>query len=55
MGLPRERAPYVSVPIHTVIKLTPLVYECREERYELLKTEHDDGQTEPCSHDPPSH
>jgi len=51
MGLPRERAPYVSIPIHTVIKLTPSVYDCKEERFELLKTHHDDGQAE----DPPSH
>jgi len=56
LGLPRERAPYVSIPIHTVIKLTPLVYECREERFELLKTTHDDGQAEPLvNSDPPSH
>lgn len=55
MGLPRERAPYVSIPIHTVIKLTPSVYDCREERFELLKTDHDDGQAEPIPLDPPSH
>ncbi|KAJ8614209.1 hypothetical protein CTAYLR_001110 [Chrysophaeum taylorii] len=55
LGLPRESAPYVSIPIHTVIKLTPLVYECREERFELLKTLDDDGQAEPTDLDPPSH
>lgn len=57
MGLPRERAPYVSLPIHTVIKLTPLVYETREERFMLTYTPNpnDDGQTEHPYMDPPSH
>eukprot|EP00397_Hematodinium_sp_SG-2012_P008567 GEMP01008632.1.p1 GENE.GEMP01008632.1~~GEMP01008632.1.p1 ORF type:complete len:584 (+),score=98.76 GEMP01008632.1:49-1800(+) len=37
MGLPNDAAPTVSMPLHTVIKLTPQTYGCREER-ELLYT-----------------
>lgn len=56
MGLPREQAPHVTIPIHTVIKLTPHCYGCQEQRFELLHTDHDDGQKEPTSFlDPPSH
>ena len=28
--------PYVKIPLHTVIKLTPKAYGCDEERYDLL-------------------
>ena len=58
MGLPREEAPYVSIPLNTVIKLEPQVYDCREERFLLVeKPKKDDGQNEPTNRDddPPSH
>eukprot|EP00303_Exanthemachrysis_gayraliae_P004718 CAMPEP_0206010758 /NCGR_PEP_ID=MMETSP1464-20131121/12157_1 /ASSEMBLY_ACC=CAM_ASM_001124 /TAXON_ID=119497 /ORGANISM="Exanthemachrysis gayraliae, Strain RCC1523" /LENGTH=649 /DNA_ID=CAMNT_0053384393 /DNA_START=9 /DNA_END=1959 /DNA_ORIENTATION=- len=49
MGLPREEAPYVSIPLNTVITLQPGTYTCEETR-ELLHTKHEvnsDGQLEP--------
>ena len=59
MGLPREEAPYVSIPLNTVIKLEPKTYTCEEVRFQLLsKPKTDDGQTEPAvtrDDDPPSH
>lgn len=68
MGLPREDAPYVSIPLNTVIKLEPKVYSCDEKRFKLIeKPKLDDGQTEPPTSmdrkkpdpafddDPPSH
>jgi len=33
--LPQEDLPYVKIPLHTVIKLTPKAYGCDEERYAL--------------------
>mmetsp|Transcript_7785 Transcript_7785/g.24501 ORF Transcript_7785/g.24501 Transcript_7785/m.24501 type:complete len:512 (-) Transcript_7785:157-1692(-) len=62
MGLPREEAPYVSIPLNTVIKLEPRVYGCDEKRFKLIeKMPLADGQTEPRAtsnsrdDDPPSH
>ena len=34
-GKPREQAPSVPIPLHTVVKLTPQVYTCTEERFPL--------------------
>jgi broad specificity phosphatase PhoE/predicted kinase len=34
-GLPVDRTPYVPIPLHTVIKLTPKAYGCDEERVDL--------------------
>lgn len=34
-GAPREEAPNVPIPLHTVVKLTPQVYSCMEERFPL--------------------
>ena len=31
--LPQEDLPYIKIPLHTVIKLTPKAYGCDEERY----------------------
>ena len=39
MGLPRDQAPYVSIPLNTVIQLTPNTYGCDEKRYLLLSKE----------------
>ncbi|KAJ8456793.1 hypothetical protein ONZ45_g18577 [Pleurotus djamor] len=33
--LPQEDLPYIKIPLHTVIKLTPKAYGCDEERYPL--------------------
>lgn len=67
-GLPRSEAPYVSIPLNTVIKLTPSARSCATERILLYRpTIHlpNDGQDEvPESQrptdtsvniDPPSH
>lgn len=35
MGLSQEEIPYIQVPLHTLIKLTPVAYGCKEERYPL--------------------
>jgi 6-phosphofructo-2-kinase / fructose-2,6-biphosphatase 2 len=31
--LPQDDLPYIKIPLHTVIKLTPKAYGCDEERY----------------------
>lgn len=51
MGLPRDQAPYVSIPLNTVIELTPNAYGCVEKRYVLLSKEEmiSDGQDEPVT------
>ena len=36
MGLKREEAPYVSIPLNIVIKLSPHAYGCVEERICLM-------------------
>lgn len=51
MGLPRDEAPYVSIPLNTVIELTPNAVGCDEKRYLLLSKEEmmKDGQDEPVT------
>lgn len=34
-GVPRERCPYLPIPLHTVIELTPHAYGCHESRVPL--------------------
>ena len=34
-GIPRERCPYLAIPLHTVIELTPHAYGCHETRMPL--------------------
>jgi broad specificity phosphatase PhoE len=34
-GVPRERCPYLAIPLHTVIELTPHAYGCHETRIPL--------------------
>jgi broad specificity phosphatase PhoE len=36
MGLPPEQCPHLSIPLHTVIQLTPKAYGCVEERVNLM-------------------
>mmetsp|Transcript_40456 Transcript_40456/g.47340 ORF Transcript_40456/g.47340 Transcript_40456/m.47340 type:complete len:511 (+) Transcript_40456:71-1603(+) len=56
MGLSREEAPYVSIPLNTVIQLKPHAYGCDEKRVCLMdKTEmFGDGQDEPVTSMPVS-
>ena len=35
-NLPREEVPHISVPLHTVIKLTPHAYGTNESRFQLM-------------------
>lgn len=34
-NLPQDELPYIKIPLHTVIKLTPKAYGCDEERYKV--------------------
>jgi broad specificity phosphatase PhoE len=34
-GLPVDRTPYVSIPLHTVVELNPKAYGCEERRIDL--------------------
>ncbi len=36
MDRPPEEIPYIEVPLHTVIRLTPTAYGCEEKRFPLL-------------------
>jgi broad specificity phosphatase PhoE len=62
MGLSRAEAPYVSIPLNTVIKLVPSAFGCSKERiilYHPPKVFTPDGQDEPHQNknniDPQSH
>jgi 6-phosphofructo-2-kinase/fructose-2,6-biphosphatase 2 len=35
MSLSQEELPYIKIPLHTLIKITPMAYGCHEERYPL--------------------
>ncbi|GBG35017.1 6-phosphofructo-2-kinase/fructose-2,6-bisphosphatase [Hondaea fermentalgiana] len=51
VGDTRENAPFVSIPLNTVIKLTPRTYSCDVERFSLNKGHSaSDGDHEPPSH-----
>ncbi|CAM9424380.1 unnamed protein product [Pylaiella littoralis] len=39
LDLPSEEIPYLSIPLHTVIKLTPQAFGCSEKRFKLLDDE----------------
>jgi broad specificity phosphatase PhoE len=50
MGLTRAEAPYVSIPLNTVIELVPSAFKCAEKRtvlYTPNKSLPKDGQDEP--------
>ena len=51
MGLDRKDAPYVSIPLNTVIELTPHAYGCHEKRFCLMNKGEmlNDGQDEPIT------
>eukprot|EP00904_Undaria_pinnatifida_P009679 jgi/Undpi1/5841/HiC_scaffold_2.g01115.m1 len=40
LDLPSEEIPYLSIPLHTVIKLTPQAFGCSEKRFKLLEDTH---------------
>ena len=50
MGLTREEAPFLKIPLNHVIKLSPETYSCEEERIELLRVD-----SELSDNDAPSH
>jgi broad specificity phosphatase PhoE len=56
MGLDRKEAPYVSIPLNSVIELSPHAYGCHEKRYCLMRKEEmlHDGQDEPVTSMPVS-
>ncbi|CAM9132046.1 unnamed protein product [Phaeothamnion confervicola] len=37
LDLPSEEIPYLSIPLHTVIKLTPQAFGCSEKRFKLME------------------
>jgi broad specificity phosphatase PhoE len=43
LDLPNEEVPYLSIPLHTVIKLTPQAFGCSEKRFKLMENQ-PDGQ-----------
>jgi broad specificity phosphatase PhoE len=51
MGLDRKEAPYVSIPLNSVIELSPHAYGCHEKRFCLMRKEEmlNDGQDEPVT------
>ncbi|KAJ7454713.1 bifunctional 6-phosphofructo-2-kinase/fructose-2,6-bisphosphate 2-phosphatase [Mycena latifolia] len=50
--LPQDDLPYIKIPLHTVIKLTPKAYGCDEERYALPITAVDTHRPKPKSAQP---
>ncbi|CAK5268833.1 unnamed protein product [Mycena citricolor] len=52
--LSQEDLPYIKIPLHTVIKLTPKAYGCDEERYALPITAVDTHRAKPKAHAQPS-
>jgi broad specificity phosphatase PhoE len=60
MGLSRAEAPYVSIPLNTVVELAPTAARCKEARhliYVPVKALASDGQDDPhaTNSDPNSH
>lgn len=39
LDLPAEEVPYLAIPLHTIIKLTPKAYGCTERRFKVLVEE----------------
>ncbi|KAJ7086127.1 bifunctional 6-phosphofructo-2-kinase/fructose-2,6-bisphosphate 2-phosphatase [Mycena belliarum] len=50
--LPQDDLPYIKIPLHTVIKLTPKAYGCDEERYALPITAVDTHREKPKAAQP---
>ena len=51
MGLDRNEAPYISIPLNCIIELSPHAYGCHENRFCLMRKEEmmSDGQDEPIT------
>ncbi|RDB25867.1 Fructose-2,6-bisphosphatase [Hypsizygus marmoreus] len=57
-NFPQVDLPYIKIPLHTLIKLTPRAYGCDEERYALPIQAVDTHRPKPKAHQPtvqPSH
>lgn len=52
-NLPQADLPYIKIPLHTVIKLTPKAYGCDEERYALGIAAVDTHRPKPSSSSTP--
>lgn len=50
LNKPLAELPYINVPLHTVIKLTPRAYGCEEERYTLDIDAVDTFRPKPAKH-----
>jgi len=45
LDIPLDEIPFLDVPLHTVIKLTPKAYRCVEERFTLMRSTHSHPST----------
>lgn len=50
MELPQEQLPYIKVPLHTLIRISPRAYGCEEERYSLPIEAVDTHRPKPSKH-----
>jgi len=50
MELPQEQLPYIKVPLHTLIRISPKAYGCEEERYSLPIEAVDTHRPKPAKH-----
>ncbi|RSH91861.1 Fructose-2,6-bisphosphatase [Saitozyma podzolica] len=50
LSLPQEELPYIKIPLHTLIKITPMAYGCHEERYHLPIAAVDTHRPKPNKH-----
>jgi 6-phosphofructo-2-kinase/fructose-2,6-biphosphatase 2 len=50
MELPQEQLPYIKVPLHTLIRISPKAYGCEEERYHLPIEAVDTHRPKPSKH-----
>lgn len=53
MGLSQEELPYINVPLHTLIKISPRAYGCEEERFPLGIPSVDTHRPKPSKHKAP--
>tara|TARA_B110000208_G_C11787244_1_gene436048 strand:- start:1707 stop:3095 length:1389 start_codon:yes stop_codon:yes gene_type:complete len=47
-NIPREEAPFLKIPLHQVIRLTPEAYECQEKVFPLMESEGVDAHAPSC-------
>lgn len=50
MGLSQEELPYINIPLHTLIKISPRAYGCEEERFPLGIAAVDTHRPKPSKH-----